>query len=58
MEYRCYFLGPDGRIAGRREFTADTDAEALTMARSFYAESATLHGFELWGNMRCLHRED
>lgn len=58
MEYRCYFLEPDGRIAGRHEFTADTDADALTVARTFYAERMVRHGFELWGNMRCVHREE
>ena len=58
MEYRCYFLGPDGRIAGRREFTAGSDTEALTVARTLYADSTTRHGFELWGDMRFLHRED
>jgi hypothetical protein len=28
MEYRFYFLGPDCRVYGRREFHADSDTAA------------------------------
>lgn len=57
LEYRCYFLGADGRIVARREFQAAGDSEALIMARVFYAEHPTRDGFELWENKRRVHHE-
>jgi hypothetical protein len=58
QEYRCYFLGPDGRIVARDEFHADSDHQALTTARSRYAARAARHGFELWENKRRVRREE
>jgi hypothetical protein len=58
QEYRCYFLGPDGRIVARREFRAESDNDALTTARGLYSELAVRHGFELWENKRHVHREE
>lgn len=57
LDYRCYFLGSDGRIAARREFQAANDSEAVEMARGFYAQHSARDGFELWENKRRVHHE-
>jgi hypothetical protein len=61
-DYRCYFLGTDGRFVGVETFPAKDDAEALLLARRLYAihaESVVARhsGFELWQRMRRVHIE-
>jgi hypothetical protein len=52
-DYRCYFLGPNGRFVAREEFDANSDGEALACARALYAARADVgHGFELWQGKR------
>jgi hypothetical protein len=56
QEYRCYFLGNDGRIAARREYAAVDDSEASEFAEHLYAvyveSTGTDYGFELWQRVR------
>jgi hypothetical protein len=56
LEYRCYFLDPDGRIASQREFEAHDDEEGKLLAAelyALYAECAESHdGWELWQGKR------
>ena len=57
MEYRCYFLGPDGRIFARREFEAESDDTALERAWTMFAtdDKAPHPGFELWESGRRIY---
>lgn len=58
MEYRFYFLGPECRIVGAREFEAESDAAALGPAQQLFRASALPHrGFELWQDRRRVHTE-
>jgi hypothetical protein len=58
MEYRFYFLGPDGHVRARREFHAENDSEALEIARTMFRSTPTPHrGFELWQEKRHVHTE-
>ena len=56
--YQCFFLQPDGRVAAREEFEAETDGDAVIVARALYAERAARDGFELWSDTRCILTED
>jgi hypothetical protein len=56
--YSCFFLRPDGLVAAREEFEAETDSEAVIVARALYAERPTRDGLELWEDKRCVHCED
>lgn len=56
--YRCDFLGPDGRLAAQRTFEADSDDDAIIVARALYAERASRDGIELWQNGRRVYEED
>lgn len=58
MEYRFYFLGPDCRIVGAREFEAESDTAALDHAQQLFRANPSQHrGFELWQNRRRVHTE-
>jgi hypothetical protein len=58
MEYRFYFLGPDCRVYGRREFHADNDGAAIEMAWTIFRTAPVPHhGFELWQEKRHVHTE-
>jgi hypothetical protein len=61
-DYRCYFLGADGRFVGVETFPATDDDEALLLARRLYAIHAESvvpqhHGFERWQGARRVHTE-
>jgi hypothetical protein len=56
--YRCLFLQSDGCIAAREEFDAETDNDAVIVARALYAERAERDGLELWNKERRVHCED
>jgi len=56
--YRCFFLRPDGGVAAREEFEAETDSDAVIVARALYAERAARDGFELWSDTRRILSED
>jgi hypothetical protein len=61
-EYRCYFLGADGRFVAVESFPAKDDDEALLLARRLYAIHAEsivprYYGFELWQRARRVHSE-
>jgi hypothetical protein len=58
LEYRCFFLRPDGRVAARREFEAESESDAVIVARALYAERAARDGLELWDGNRCVYFED
>ena len=57
-EYRCLFLQADGCVAAREEFEAETDNDALIVARALYAERAARDGLELWEDTRRVHSEE
>lgn len=58
MEYRCNYLGPDGRIISTQTIRARNDTDALATARKFYAQSKEpRHGFELWADTYFVHLE-
>lgn len=50
--YRCLFLQQDGCIGAREEFEAETDNDAVIVARALYAERAARDGIELWEDQR------
>jgi hypothetical protein len=50
--YRLSLLSGPGTIAAVQRFYADTDAEALTMARDTLKRSFEVAGFELWEGRR------
>jgi hypothetical protein len=56
--YRCLFLQPDGCVAAREEFEAETDNDAVIVARALYAERAARDGLELWEDTRRVLSED
>jgi len=56
--YHCFFLQPDGCVAEQEEFEAETDGEAVILARALYAERAARDGLELWKDARCVLWED
>jgi hypothetical protein len=58
LGYSCLFLHRDGRSADREEFEAETDSDAVIVARALYAERAAREGLELWADKRCIHCED
>ena len=58
LGYRCYFLGKESQILAREDFYADTETEALAIARSFALEKKPDGCFELWEGTRYLHSED
>jgi hypothetical protein len=55
--YQCYLLGARRTIAGRQDFSANNDEEAIVKARALLSESK-LHGFELWEGLRDVHKEN
>lgn len=57
-EYSCVFLQPNGCVAAREEFEAETDNDAVIVARALYAERAARDGLELWEEARRVHAED
>lgn len=56
--YRCLFLQPDGCIVAREEFEAETDGDAVIVARALYAERAARDGLELWEDTRRVLSEE
>ena len=55
--YRCYFLDEESRIFERQDFEANSDAEAIAIARTFSWEHKPRR-FEIWEGTRYLHGED
>jgi len=51
--YSCYFFGPHREIAGRHDFRATSDTEAIATAKTL----SLGHKFELWEGPRCIHNE-
>ena len=57
-QYRCYFLGADGKITAAAETVeAASDEEALALSRTLFAERRFSTGFELWQCKRRVHEE-
>jgi len=55
FDYRCYFYGPDNRIAALNRFEAASDSDAMAFACRLDRERRTPHhGFELWQDRRCV----
>jgi hypothetical protein len=55
--YRCYFLDEESRIFERQDFEANSDAEAIAIARTFAWEHKPRR-FEVWEGTRYFHGED
>ena len=56
--YRWYLMDSDGHIRDFNKVTADSDREALEVARrDLVREEARSSGFELWEGRRLVHRE-
>lgn len=55
LAYRCYFLDLGGNILSVRNIIAETEDEALSVARAAYSERSQHNGFELWQDVRKLH---
>jgi hypothetical protein len=58
LGYSCFFLQPDGCVAAREEFEAETDNDAVIVAQALYAERAARDGLELWADTRRVLCED
>ncbi|HXR85876.1 MAG TPA: hypothetical protein VN728_02850 [Stellaceae bacterium] len=56
--YRCLFLRPDGCEAAREEFEAESDNDAVIVARALYAERVARDGLELWEDTRRVLAEE
>jgi hypothetical protein len=58
MEYRCNYLGADGRIASSQTIYAKNDRAALTLAKREYTRLQMPHyGYEVWGPTNLVHIE-
>ena len=57
LGYRCYFLGMDALILAMRDFHADNNDEALTLARTLALDNKA-HRLELWEGSHFIHSED
>ena len=55
--YRCYFRGLTGRFGSRHDFDAETDDEAIAIARRLYAGEEVKSGFELWNGAQLVLAE-
>ena len=55
--YRCYFLGPDGRIKEVEDIHCGTDEEAIEIGRRLLTERADRDALELWNGARRVHGE-
>jgi hypothetical protein len=55
--YRCYLLDEKLRIFERQDFEADSDVEAIAIARLLSLEHKPRR-FEVWEGPRYLHGED
>jgi hypothetical protein len=55
--YRLCLLSANGTIAAVQRFSADTDEEALSVARVLVKGRSQLSGFELWEGGRKVHAE-
>ena len=55
--YRLCLLGPTGKIAKVRRFSANTDEGALAMAREMLSDDPTLTGLQLWDGPRQIAEE-
>ena len=47
-DYRCFFLGQDGRITDAEEFRCDGDGLAIAKAATLMAKRVPHNGAELW----------
>jgi hypothetical protein len=54
--YACFLIGEDRQLAGRRDFRAGSNEEAIGMAEALSSENRA-HGFELWEGLRQIHKE-
>ena len=56
-QYRCYFVGDDGRFSAVEVLDADTDEIAIAVARAIIAMRPRKTAFELWELGRQVHVE-
>jgi hypothetical protein len=56
-EFRCYFFNEDGHIGAAEDILAESEAEALGLARAAFALRDQHPSFELWQGQRRLHQE-
>jgi hypothetical protein len=55
--YSCYLIGSEREIVDRRDFLADSDANAIAIATTFSSEHTPPRGFEVWMGLRHVHKE-
>ncbi len=55
--YRCYCLDKESRIFERQDFQADSDVEAIAVARTFALEHKARR-LDVWEGPRYVHGED
>ena len=55
--YRIWFLTANGSVTAVQRFSADTDEEALSVARLMGKGRSQLSGFELWEGRRKVRGE-
>jgi len=56
--YRLYYLDVERRIFAFDQIHANSDAEALAVARITAPERPHARAWELWHQSRCIHTED
>lgn len=56
-DYRCYFLGRDGKFKAVEEFHSANAALALLQAFRFFRSQSEYPRFELWTGSHLIHAE-
>ncbi|HVA13830.1 MAG TPA: hypothetical protein VNF99_11310 [Stellaceae bacterium] len=51
-DYRCYFLGSDGKFKDFVAFVCADDQAAIAQAQRYFASQSDYVGFELWESTR------
>lgn len=57
MNFRCYFYIAEGHIVSPEEFVAETETDALKLARAAFAQRGHYSAFELWQGTHLRHTE-
>jgi len=57
INYRCFLLGCEGDVKATEEIDAESQEDALALARTILAHRDHHVGFELWLDAKCVHIE-
>lgn len=55
--YRCFLLGESGKAVSVEKLDAETDWEAIELARLVLERHSDQSAFELWRDTRCIFME-